>query len=144
MRANGFNFNFFKSSWSLFRYELEFISEFYLRGKLEKDLNSLFIVLVPKVLWPSLQKEFRPTISLVNSLCEILTKLLANRLKMVISSVISDTESALIGGRQSMAGIFLANEVIHSMKKKYWNTWEVVLNLSFDREDIWLFKLGFI
>jgi hypothetical protein len=48
----------------------------------------------------------------VDNLYKILTKLLANRPRMVTGSVISDTQSAFIKGRQILDGILVANEVV--------------------------------
>jgi hypothetical protein len=60
--------------------------------------------------------DFRP-ISLVASLYKILAKLLANRLRTVIGSVISDTQTTFIKGRQILDGILVANEVVDEAKK---------------------------
>jgi len=46
-----------------------------------------------------------------------LAKLLANRLRTVIGSVISDTQSAFIKGRHILDGILVANEVVDKAKK---------------------------
>lgn len=58
-------------------------------------INTTFIVLILKVDNPQRLNEFRP-ISLVGSMYKIIAKLLANRLRLVIGSVISETQSAFI------------------------------------------------
>ena len=130
---DGFNFNFFKKSWLLIKDELMgFVMDFMRKGKMERGLNNAFITLIPKVNAPINLNDYRP-ISLVNSLYKILSKILANRLKKVLPSIISDTQSAFIGGRQIMDGVFVANEVIHSMKIKRWNKGGVVIKLDFEK-----------
>jgi hypothetical protein len=57
-----------------------------------------FIALIPKVDIPQCLNDFRP-ISLVGSMYKILAKVRANRLRSVIGSVASDTQSAFIKGR---------------------------------------------
>ncbi len=69
---------------------MRFVSDFHRNGKLLKGINSTFISLVPKKDCPQTLNDFRP-ISLVGCLYKVLAKLLANRLKNVIGSVISDT-----------------------------------------------------
>ena len=53
-----------------------------------KDLNSTFIVMVPKKEGADDLKDFR-SISLVGSLYKFIAKVLANRLKKVISRLVN-------------------------------------------------------
>jgi hypothetical protein len=95
---------------------MRFISEFHRNGKLTKGLNSTFIALIPKVDSPQRLNDFRP-ISLVGSLDKILAKLLANRLRIVIGSVISETQTAFVKDRQILDGILIANEVVDEARR---------------------------
>lgn len=72
-----------------------FILEFHHNGKLTKGINCTFIALIPKVDSPRRLNDCR-LISLVSSLYKILTKLVANRLRIVIGWVTSDTQSAFV------------------------------------------------
>jgi len=74
---------------------MRFATEFHQNGKLLKGINSTFIALIPKVECPQSLNDFRP-ISLVGSLYKILAKLLANRLRQVIGSVISKAQSTFV------------------------------------------------
>ena len=56
-------------------------------------------------------------ISLVSSMYKILAKILANRLRLVIGSLISDSQSAFIKGCQILDGILVANEVVDEARK---------------------------
>jgi hypothetical protein len=95
---------------------MRFISEFHRNGKLSKGINSTFIALIPKIDSPQLLNDFRP-ISLVGSLYKILAKVLANRLRQVIDSVMSDVQSAFVKNRQILDGILIANEVVNEARK---------------------------
>jgi hypothetical protein len=83
---------------------------------LVKGINCIFIALIPKI--DSLQclNDFR-LISLVGSLYKILTKLLANRLRLVIGSLISDTQSTFVKNRQILDEIWIANGVVDEARK---------------------------
>jgi len=94
---DGINFDFIKDFWHELKDEImRFVSEFHRNDKLSKGINTTFIALIPKVDSPQKLNDFRP-ISLVGSLYKILAKLLANRLRMVIGSVISETRSEVAG-----------------------------------------------
>ncbi|KAK2351444.1 hypothetical protein QL285_097260 [Trifolium repens] len=109
---DGVNFGFIKDFWEDMKGDvMRFISKFPRNGKLTKGLNSTFIALIPQVDIPQRLNDFRP-ISLVGSLYKILAKLLANRLRLVIGSVISETQTAFVKDRQILDGILIANEVV--------------------------------
>jgi len=56
-------------------------------------------------------------ISLLGSLYKVLAKVLANRLRNVVGSVISDTQSSFVKGRQILDGILVANKVVDEATK---------------------------
>jgi hypothetical protein len=53
----------------------------------------------------------------VGSLYKILAKVLANRLRLVIGSVISESQTAFVKDRQILDGILIANEIVDEAKK---------------------------
>ncbi|GJV05733.1 RNA-directed DNA polymerase, eukaryota [Tanacetum coccineum] len=113
------------------------------------DCNSSFIALIPKTQGAKLVKDFRP-ISLIGSLYKIITKLLANRLVIVIGDLVNDVQSAFIANRQILDGPFILNELIHwcKAKKKKTMIFKVDFEKAFDSvrwdflEDV-LKKFGF-
>lgn len=48
---------------------------------------------------------------------KILAKILANRLKMVIVSVISETQTTFVKNKQILYGVLIANEVVDETQK---------------------------
>jgi hypothetical protein len=93
------------------------MEEFHANGKIVKGANSSFIVLIPKKKNPVNISDFRP-ISLVGCIYKVISKVLTNRLKKVIGSVVSETQSAFISGRQILDGILIANEIVDEAKRK--------------------------
>nr|GEU31749.1 RNA-directed DNA polymerase, eukaryota, reverse transcriptase zinc-binding domain protein [Tanacetum cinerariifolium] len=61
--------------------------------------------------------DYRP-ISLIGSVYKVVTKILANRLAMVIDDIVSDTQSAFVAKRQILDGPFILNEVLQWCKRK--------------------------
>jgi len=90
---------------------MRFIFEFHRNGKLSKSINSTFIALIPKVDSPQRLNDFR-LISLVSNLYKILSKVLTNRHRCVLGSVISESRSTFCHGRKILDGILIAIKLV--------------------------------
>ncbi|KAK4848515.1 hypothetical protein QYF36_013977 [Acer negundo] len=77
-----------------------------------RDLNRAFIALIPKVDNPNSLKDYRP-ISLVNAMYKILAKVLANRLKKSMDSIIGESQMAFINNRQISDSFVIAEQIVH-------------------------------
>ena len=87
--------------------------------------NDTFIILMPKESANKLE-DYRP-ISLCNIRYKIISKILANRIRPLLSKCISQVQGAFLPGRRPGDNIIIAKEVIHNMskanrKKKYCDT----------------------
>ena len=67
---------------------MEVLANFHSQAVFEKSLNATFIALIPKKVDAVNVRDFRP-ISLVGSIYKVISKLLANRLRRVITGIIS-------------------------------------------------------
>lgn len=88
-------------------------------GFINKELNSTYIALIPKVKNLTRVTEFRP-ISLCNVLYKLISKTLANRLKIVLPKIISLNQSAFIPGQLIIDNILVAYETLHTMQARMW------------------------
>ncbi|KAL4555831.1 hypothetical protein LXL04_038460 [Taraxacum kok-saghyz] len=96
---------------------IEAMMHFYDQPYCPKGMNAAFITLIPKNSNPTVVSDFRP-ISLVVSLQQILSKILANRLKQILHLIISPEQSAFIHDRQILDGPLIINEVLEWAKVK--------------------------
>ena len=80
-----------------------------------KSINHTFITLIPKVNNLEKVSNFRP-ISFCNVIYKIISKLIANRLKPVLNSIISETQSAFIADRLITNNILITFESLHHIK----------------------------
>ncbi|MFS8003872.1 putative reverse transcriptase domain, fatty acid desaturase domain, acyl-CoA desaturase [Helianthus anomalus] len=114
---DGFNFRFLKHFWDLFENDFfRILNEFYLNGSVSRGCAAAFIALIPKVTDPIGLNDFRP-ISLVGAINKVISKVLANRLKKVLGSVISESQSAFLRAKFILDGPLIINEVINWLKK---------------------------
>jgi hypothetical protein len=75
------------------------VEESRLKGNISGGLNSTFIALVPKVNKPLTFGDYRP-ISLCNLCYKIISKIIANRIKPILSRSLSEEQLGFLQGRQ--------------------------------------------
>ena len=109
---------FFQKYWHIVGYDvIEAVLSVLHFGHLLHKMNYTHIVLIPKKNDPKLVSDFWP-ISLGNVVCRIISKVLANRLKIILPNVISDSQSAFIPQWLITNNTIVAYEILHRMRNK--------------------------
>ena len=86
-------------------------------GHMLHKMNYTHIVLIPQYNDLKNVFDYRP-ISLGNVVFRIVSKLLANWLKLILPNVISDSQSVFVPNRLIIDNIIVAFEVLHRMRNK--------------------------
>lgn len=114
---DGFSLKFFKKFWAdLKPFVLSAMMEFHSSGLISEGCNPSFVALIPKKADPQGMNDYRP-ISLIGAFYKIVAKVLASRLKLVLDGMISQTQSAFVGGRYILDNPIILSETISWAKR---------------------------
>nr|GEU91313.1 cysteine-rich receptor-like protein kinase [Tanacetum cinerariifolium] len=129
---DGMTFEFVKHFWDIVGIDFRnIVKHFGTSASLTKGCNPSFISLIPKGADPTTPKEYRP-ISLIGCQYKVIVKLLANSFTLVLLSIISNTQSAYIKGRQIIDGPLIVNKLI-SWSKKH-KSKLMIFKVNFEKE----------
>lgn len=91
--------------------------DFFKCGYLPKSITDTTLVLIPKLHEARAIQDYRP-ISLCNFFGKIVTKIMANRLRVLLPNLISDEQAAFVMGRSIVSHIVMSQEIIRDIDRK--------------------------
>jgi hypothetical protein len=96
---DGFNTDFVRKCWSVIASDFyELCDKFYDGSICMESINGSYVTLIPKHISPASVGDYRP-ISLLNTSMKILSKLLANRLQLVITKLVHQNQYGFLKAR---------------------------------------------
>jgi hypothetical protein len=117
---DGFPACFYQHNWEILHNEVcDAIKYFFESCSLDASINATVIALIPKSKNPLSVVDYRP-ISLCNVIYKLISKVLANRLKVILPYIVSDSQSAFVSGRLITDNIIAAYETLHTMQTRMW------------------------
>lgn len=136
---DGFTAKVIQENWDAFGPSiLSEVKNFFQTGVMKRQIGRSNLVLIPKTDEANMVTQFRP-ISVCNILYKVISKVLSTRMKPLIDSLISISQSVFIPGREISDNIILFREILHSFKQAGYKRKEfclkVDLSKAFDRMD---------
>nr|GEU39992.1 hypothetical protein [Tanacetum cinerariifolium] len=111
---NGFTSAFFKKGWDVVGQDTcNAVRDFFVNGKLLKEVNHTFLALISKVTTPLKVNDYRP-ISCCNVIYKCISKILTNRIIEGIKEVVSDNQSTFVPGGRISDNILITQELMHN------------------------------
>lgn len=115
---DGYSGRFYQACWEIISPDLlTAVQEFFAGVPLPKSVASGLIVLLPKKEYPSSFGDYRP-ICLCNFINKIFTRILCDRMKVLLPRLISEDQSAFLSGRDITDSILLGQEVVQHLDKR--------------------------
>ncbi|XP_050217337.1 uncharacterized protein LOC126668167 [Mercurialis annua] len=112
----GFNPTFYKKYWAIVGKDVvTMCRDFFEKGVLRDGLNDTNLVLIPKISNPERVSDLRPI-----ALCNVAYKIIfmANRMKCLLTSIISENQSAFVENRLTTDNFLIAYEIGHYLRCK--------------------------
>lgn len=104
---DGFQPIFYKRTWGITGPTIVAFTHGMLRGEaIPLEATEALLVLIPKNLKPMMIKNFRP-ISLCNVSIKLVTKMIVNRLKLVLNGIVGRNQTSFIPGHQSIYNVIV-------------------------------------
>ena len=114
--VDGIQALFFQKHWNVVGESLfSTVKDIFDCGSIDATVCKTLIILIPKKDKPENFSKFRP-ISLCNTFYKIITKIIANRFKVIMNKVVAPTQSSFVPGRHITYNIIITQEVVHSMR----------------------------
>lgn len=115
---DGYGSGFFTAAWDIVQQDvISAVTDFFVTGKLLKQVNATRVSLIPKKDCPVVVGDYRP-IACCNTIYKIISKVLTTRLSQVLSSIVSDNQSAFLSNRAISDNIMLTQDLVRDYHRK--------------------------
>ncbi|XP_026399338.1 uncharacterized protein LOC113295210 [Papaver somniferum] len=114
----GFQAGFFKSQYNTVGNDVcSMVTRFFETKHISRHINKTYISLILKKKKSICAVDYKP-ICLCNTFYKFISKILVNRMKPLMTKIVSPFQAAYVSGGIIQENTIIAQEIIHSMKKK--------------------------
>ncbi|XP_021992554.1 uncharacterized protein LOC110889344 [Helianthus annuus] len=111
---DGYTSAFFKNAWDVVGGEVtKAVCDFFNNGQILKQINHTILALVPKMDTPNTVLDYRP-ISCCNVIYKCISKIITNRVKGCLGTLVNINQSAFVPGRKISDNILITQELMHN------------------------------
>lgn len=130
---DGVTVEFYRKFWPLIGHHLYSAIRFFFDNSfIPSSWGKTFVTLIPKIEKPKLVSDFKP-ISLCNVNFKIISKILANRLRLVLPLLIGREQAGFVSDRCSFDNIIAVQEIVHSMENDTKNPPRMLIKLDIEK-----------
>ena len=130
---NGLHARFFQSFWLVVRDSMKReVKGVFLSQKIPEYLNQTLIALIPKQTGLETVSHFRP-ISLCSTVYKIISKIIAQRVRPLLPSLISPMQADFLEGRRSSDNVIIAQELIYYLKSRKGKDGYMVIKIDLEK-----------
>lgn len=115
---DGFRSGFFKDAWEVVGTDLTAADlSFFQSGRILREWNVTTLTLIPKIKVPAYVSDSRP-IACCNVICKVITKMLCERLQLVLPDLIAENQGAIVHGRMISHNIMIFQDLLRHYGRK--------------------------
>lgn len=133
---DGYQASFYHKYWSIVGPLCSLIKQCFQERTIPKDMNRTHICLIPKIDNPETINQFRP-MGLCNVSYKVISKIIVNRIRPYLASIVSPFQSSFIPGRHTTDNIIICQEIIHTLRNRKSKVggmiWKIYFDKAYDR-----------
>jgi len=115
---DGFNSGFFNAAWGIIvPFVCSAIQESFHTGVMPSYISATKLIVLPKVPNPQLATDFTP-ISYCNTIYKCITKLLSQRIEIILPHLIDPSQGAFIKGRELLYNVLICQDIARGYQRK--------------------------
>lgn len=115
---DGISAVFLQKYWNLIGESvISFVQKNFFTSSFPSELNGVLITMIPKITSSENLSQFR-LISLCNVIVKLISKIIANQLKPLISILTTPNQCSFVSGRQTADNVIMVQALVHSFKTR--------------------------